>query len=379
MGTILTKRVEALIPPLLALVSALIAISLGLWLSGTSALVVFFALLEGAGGDQYRLTETLVKACPLLYTGLAVTLSLQAGVWNIGAEGQFLLGALATAWVGQYTASLSPILGVPLVCAGAMLAGSLWASYAALLKNKRGVSEVISTIMFNFIAASLVSYCVHGPLMEAAGQYPQTDLLPESARLPRFLPPTRLHLGVPLTLFATAAVWFLLFHTKAGFKLRASGANPVAARFAGIPVERQVGLALVLSGALAGLAGGVEVSGVTQRVYEKFSPGYGYTAIAVALVGQRSPLGVVLAALFFGALDAGSGAIQRVAGVSSVLVSVIQATVVFFLAAYSTEKVQRLLRLRSASVTLALIFVLGFSFITDSPLGYGFFLHLFHQ
>jgi simple sugar transport system permease protein len=168
---------------------------------------------------------------------------------------------------------------------------------------------------------------------------------------------------VPLALFAAIVVWFLLFRTKAGFKLRASGANPIAARFAGIPVERQVGLALVLSGALAGLAGGIEVSGITQRVYEKFSPGYGYTAIAVSLVGQRSPLGVVLAALFFGALDAGSGTVQRVAGVSSVLVSVIQATVVFFLAAYSTEKVQRFLRLKHTSATLTLIGVLGFSLI----------------
>jgi len=333
-----------LIPPLLALVSAFAAVALGLWLTGTNALQVFSALLEGAGGDQYRLTETLVKACPLLYTGLAVTLSLHAGVWNIGAEGQLLLGALATAWVGKYIAGLTPLLGIPLACGVALLAGGLWAGCAALLKTKRGVNEVISTIMLNFIAAGLVSYCVHGPLMETGAQYPQTDLLPEAVRLPRLLPPTRLHLGVPLALLAAIAVWFFLFRTKGGFKLRATGANSLAARFAGIRVERQVSLALILSGALAGLAGSIEVSGVTQRVYEKFSPGYGYTAIAVALVGQRSPLGVVLAALFFGALEAGSGTVQRVAGVSSVLVSVIQATVVFFLAAYSTETVQQFLR-----------------------------------
>jgi len=344
-----------LIPPFLALVSAFAAVTLGLWLTGTNALQVFSALLEGAGGDQYRLTETLVKACPLLYTGLAVTLSLHAGVWNIGAEGQLLLGALATAWVGKYIAGLSPLLGIPLACGVALLAGGLWAGCAALLKNKRGVNEVLSTIMLNFVAAGLVSYCVHGPLMEAGAQYPQTDLLPEAARLPRLLPPTRLHLGVPLALLAAIGVWFFLFRTKGGFKLRATGANSLAARFAGIRVERQLSLALILSGALAGLAGSIEVSGVTQRVYEKFSPGYGYTAIAVALVGQRSPLGVVLAALFFGALEAGSGTVQRVAGVSSVLVSVIQATVVFFLAAYSTETGQQLLR-RKTNLMSAFIF-----------------------
>jgi len=338
MGTIV-----AFVPTLLALISAFTVIAVGLWLTGASPLNVFSALLTGAAGDQYRLTETLVKAGPLLYTGLAVALALHVGVWNIGAEGQLLLGALATAWVGSHTTSLSPIWAVPIICGAAMLAGSLWASLAALLKSQRGVNEVISTIMLNFIAVGLVSYCVHGPLMEAAARYPQTDLLPLAARLPRLLPPTRLHLGVPLALLTAYSVWFLLFRTKAGFQLRAIGANPVAARFAGIQVERQLGLALVLSGALAGLAGGIEVSGVTQRVYERFSPGYGYTAIAVALLGQRSPLGVVLAAVFFGALEAGSGTMQRVAGVSSVLVSVIQATVVGFLAAYNTEKVRSIL------------------------------------
>lgn len=340
MGTIIAAQLVAFVPTFLALTSAFTVIAFGLWLSGASVLDVFSALVIGAAGDQYRLTETFVKACPLLYTGLAVALSLHAGVWNIGAEGQLLLGALATAWVGSYTTSLSPIWSVPVVCGVAMLAGSLWASLAALLKSKRGVNEVISTIMLNFIAAGLVSYCVHGPLMEAEARYPQTDLLPPAAHLYRLLPPTRLHLGIPLALLTAYGVGFLLFHTKAGFKLRATGANPRAARFAGIHVERQIYLALFLSGALAGLAGGIEVSGVTQRVYEKFSPGYGYTAIAVALLGHRSPLGVVLAAVFFGALEAGSGTMQRVAGVSSVLVAVIQATVIGFLAIYSTERIR---------------------------------------
>jgi simple sugar transport system permease protein len=224
-----------------------------------------------------------------------------------------------------------------------MMAGGVWAGCAAQLKTIRGVNEVISTIMLNFIAMGLVSYCVHGPLTEAGAQYPQTEQLPLSAQLPRLLPPTRLHLGVPLAFLVVFSVWFLLFRTKTGFRIRTAGANPTAARFAGFHVERYVSLALILSGALAGLGGSVEVSGITQRVYEKFSPGYGYTAIAVALVGQRSPLGVVLTALFFGALDAGSGTVQRVAGVSSVLVSIIQATIVLFLAVYSTDTMQRVL------------------------------------
>lgn len=347
-------RFSSLFPSLLALGSSFVVITFGLWVSGFDVATIFSALVNGAAGDTYRLAETFVKSCPLLFTGLSVTLSLHAGAWNIGAEGQLLTGALMAAWLGAYTSSLPSGLAITIVCLAAMCGGSLLALIAVLLKNIRGVSEVISTIMLNFVAVNLVSYCVHGPLMEASAQYPQTDPLPLTAQLPRLLPPTRLHLGIFLGLLIAVGSHFFLFFTKEGFKLRATGANATAARFAGIAVDRQLLIAFALSGALAGLAGGVEVSGITQRVYEKFSPGYGYTAIAVALVGQRAPLGVIFAALFFGALEAGSGAMQRAAGVSSVLVSIIQATVIFFLAAYSTPAVQRFLK---QVVKLALLVV----------------------
>lgn len=329
---------------LLALASAFIVVALGLWLSGLNTGAVFSALLNGAAGDSYRLAETCVKACPLLLTGLAVALALQAGQWNIGAEGQFLIGALGTAWAGQYAGALPPWLALPAVCVAGMAAGAFWASGPALLKNARGVNEVISTIMLNFIAAGLVSYCVHGPLMETQAQYPQTNPLPSPAQLSRLFPPMRLHLGIGIAILIAIILQVYLFYTKGGLKLRASGANPIAAQFAGIGVHKQTLIAFALSGALAGLAGSIEVCGVTYRVYEKFSPGYGYTAIAVALVGQRSPLGVILAAMLFGALEAGSGAIQRVAGVSSVLVSVIQAVIVFSLAVYSTDLARNFLK-----------------------------------
>ena len=344
----------ALLSSLFALMSAVIVITVGLWLTGISASSVFATLWLGAAGDAYRLSETAVKACPLLFTGLAVMIALRAGLWNIGAEGQLLLGALAAAWVGQYLPAFPSPLAIVIVMVVSLSAGLLWAGCAAYLRQKHGVNEVISTIMLNFVAVYLVSYGVHGPLMEVAGQYPQTDPLPAVATLPRLFPPARFHFGILLALVTALLVWVFLFRTKAGFRLRATGANPTAAHFAGIAVEREVALAFLLSGALAGLAGGIEVSGVTQRVYERFSPGYGYTAIAVALVGQRSPIGVVFAALFFGALDAGASAVQRNVGVSSVLASVIQAIVVLFLAAYSTETVQRIIYRSSTRVALPL-------------------------
>ncbi len=200
---------------------------------------------------------------------------------------------------------------MPAVLAAAALGGAAWAAIAALLKTARQVDEVISTIMLNFVAIGLIGYLVHGPLMEAAGTYPQTDAIAAAARLPRLFAGYRVHSGLLIALAAAGVTYALLFRTVFGYEMRATGLNPVAAR----------------------LAGGIEVSAITFRLYEQFSPGYGFTAIAVALLGRLHPLGVILAAVFFGALDAGSMAMQRSAGVSSVLVSVIQAAVIFSLIA----------------------------------------------
>jgi simple sugar transport system permease protein len=323
--------VRRIAPTLMALGAAFV-VGVGIVLaSGADPLLAFFALLEGAFGSVDSLSETAVKTCPLLLTGLAVSLSFRAGVWNIGAEGQLLLGALAAAWLGTHLAALPAFVGIPLLLAAAALAGAAWAAIAGLLKVYRNVNEIISTIMLNFIALGLISYLVQGPLMETGGRYPQTDAIAAHLWMPRLFPPQRVHLGVALGLALAAAAQWLLHRSVAGYELRAVGLNRDAARIAGIPVDRYVLSGLLLSGALAGLAGGVEVSGITRRLYEHFSPGWGFTAIAVALLGGLSPLGVIAAAFFFGALDAGSNAMQRVAGVSSVLVSVMQATVLFFL------------------------------------------------
>jgi simple sugar transport system permease protein len=227
-------------------------------------------------------------------------------------------------------------LGANLAVAAA--AGAVWAGLAGELKLRRNVNEVISTIMLNFVALELVSYLVQGPLREAAGRYPQTDLLVPELWMPRLLVTHRIHLGIVVALLAAVALHVLLYRSVAGYELRAAGLNPHAAHLAGIDVGRRLLLAIMLSGALAGLAGGIEVSAVTHRLYEHFSPGWGFTAIAVGLLGGLSPAGVVLAAIFFGVLDAGSNAMQRVAGVSSVLVSIIQATVILFLVALERQR-----------------------------------------
>ncbi len=327
------KRIAAtLLPSLFALAVSFAVSALIIELSGLSSVAAFGAMLDGAFGNLDSLSEVAVKSCPLLLTGLAVALSFQAGIWNIGADGQLLMGALAMAILGTRLGGLPGGVALPVALMGSAILGALWAGIAAQLKLKRQVNEVISTIMLNFIALGLISYLVQGPLMEASGNYPQSDALLANALMPRWSP-YRVHLGIALALLLAGATHVLLYRTVAGYEIRVSGLNQAAARLAGIAVNRRMILALLLSGALAGLAGGIEVSAVTRRLYERFSPGWGFTAIAVALLARLSPGAVVVTAFFFGALDAGSNAMQRSAGVSSVLVSVTQATVILVLVA----------------------------------------------
>lgn len=324
------------VPALAAVGLALAVGAVIVWASGVSPVLAFHALVEGAFSSRDSLSEVAVKSCPLLFTGLAVVIAFRAGVWNIGAEGQLLVGAAAIAFVAMYIApSLPNSLALPIGLVAGAAAGAAWAGLAAVLKVRRGVNEVIATIMLNFVASALLSYLVQGPLMEASGRYPQSEALPPHMLLPRFAP-YRLHAGLMLAVMAAVLAQVFLFRTRWGFELRAVGGNPEAARLAGIDVGRTIVLALLLSGALAGLAGAVEVAGVTRRVFERFSPGWGFTAIAVGLLARLSPLGAVVAAAFFGALDAGSNSMQRVAGVSSVLVQIIQGCVILFLVAWRT-------------------------------------------
>jgi len=320
-----------LAPSVLALVGALAVSALIVALAGRDPAVAFGALWYGAFGSADSLSEVAVKTCPLLLCGLAIAISFQAGVWNIGVEGQLLMGALAMAALGTHELPLPAGLTLGAYLMAAAAAGAVWAGIAGVLKLRRNVNEVISTIMLNFVALGLIGYLVQGPLMEAGGRYPQTDAILPALWMPRLVLGHRAHAGLPLALLIAGAMHVLLYRGVAGYEMRAAGLNPAAARLAGIDVDSRLLLSLLVSGALAGLAGGIEVSAVTHRLYEHFSPGWGFTAIAVGLLGRLSPAGVVVAAVFFGALDAGSNAMQRAAGVSSVLVSIIQAVVILSL------------------------------------------------
>jgi len=323
------SALRAWLSPLAAAALALAAAGALLALLGASPTLALGALASGAFGDSLALENTLVRMGPLLLVGLGVALSFRCGIWNIGGEGQLYVGALAaTALVTR--APGAGAWSLPLAIAVGAAAGALWAGIAAALRVGRGVSEVLSTILLNFIAVLLVAYAVHGPLQEASGAYPQSDAFPDLARLALLPGMRRVHLGLLLALALPFALWLLLFRSSAGLRLRAVGLAPEAARYAHVSPERETVRVLLLSGALAGLAGALEVAGVTGRLFENLASGYGFTAVAVALLARLHALGVVPAAFFFAALAAGSGAMQRVAAVPSVAVQVIEALVIFF-------------------------------------------------
>jgi ABC-type uncharacterized transport system permease subunit len=299
-------------------------------IAGANPLNVAQAVARGAAGGSWNVGNTLVQTIPLLLTGLGVAVAFKGRLFNIGAEGQLLLGAIAATAVG--TAALPPAIHLPASIAAGAVAGAAWAGIAAWLKLRRGVQEVLSTLLLNFVAAQLLAWMVRGPLQERAAQFPQSDPVAIPSRFTVIWPGTTLHAGGLLALLLVVGIAVFLRKSAAGFALRAVGANSEAARAAGLPVDRTVAGTLLLSGALCGIAGAVQVCGVTYFLADPYSKGYGYTAIAVALLAGLSPGWLLPSALFFGALAASASEIQT-AGLSSVFVQVFQAVVLLSLLA----------------------------------------------
>lgn len=316
---------------ILGLVAAVLAAS------GFAVGPAFAALVRGAAGSSYAIfSATLVRATPLILTGLAVALAFRGGILNIGAEGQLLAGAtiggaVSLAW-GVTLGALTPLVALPLAAAG----GAGWAAIPAWLRRRFGVLEVISTIMMNFVALYAVGYLVRGPMQEPSKIYPQSPAIPLEAQLPMLVPGTRLHMGFAVAVLASLIAWRVMRHWAAGFRLRVVGASPTAAMSAALVDVPAVSLRVfLLSGALAGLAGGIEITGVTFALYENLSPGFGYTAIAVALLAGLHPGLVLASGIFLGALEAGAAAMQRDAAVPLVIVNVVEALIILAMVATS--------------------------------------------
>lgn len=282
----------------------------------------------------YPLSESLTNSVPYIFAGLAVALGFRCGLFNIGVEGQILIGGLASVWVGYTITSLPWFIHLPLALVVGALAGALWSAIAGYLKARTGAHEVINTIMMNYLAFRLSDLLLTDPrLMMRPGGAPMTPRIVPTAYLPRlFGSPLRFHVGFFLALLVAVFVFWFLWKTTLGFEIRTVGANPDAARYAGMSVAKNFVLAMGLSGALAGLAGANEVLGVTHFVGGGFSPGYGFDSIALALLGKSHPVGVVLAALLFGTLRAGATKMQ-ILGIPIDIIQILQATIIMFIAA----------------------------------------------
>jgi len=293
--------------------------------------------------------ESLVQATPYIFGGLAVAVGFRTGLFNIGAEGQIFVGAMAGAWAGYFFKGLPAIIHVPLALACGALGGAIWGFIPGFLKAKTGAHEVINTIMMNYIAFRLSEFMLRGPLKDPTEFTPKTPVIEESAKLFSFFgDPIRFHLGFFIALGVAYFIYWLLFKTTWGFELRTVGSNPNAARYAGMSNVVATVVAMSISGALAGLAGTNEILGVNYRLVPAFSSGYGFDSIALALLGKNHPLGVVLSALLFGFLRSGARQMQLKAGIPIDIISILQALILAFIAAPAI--IRTLYRLKEPTV-----------------------------
>jgi len=315
--------------PVFTIIAALVVGAVALLALQFDPIDVYEALFIQTVTDTFGLTNTFIRAVPLILTGLAVYLPLRGGLWNIGAEGQLYIGAIAGTWVGLNLGLPSVIL-IPLMLGAAFGAGAVWAGIPGWLRAKWDVNEIITTLLLTFVAIDLNGYMVRGPMQGGAGNFPVTALLSDAATMP-LIPGTEVHIGLLVALLAAAAVYGLMQVTRLGFEITFVGSNPDAARQAGMSSFYVYLFVLVAGGALAGMAGVAEVAGVQGRLRPEFSPGYGFTAIPIALLGRNGAPQVVLAALFFAVLFVGGFGIRTQFGVPAALVDVLQALIILFL------------------------------------------------
>ena len=322
----------------------------------------YSGLYSGAIGNPFvsitPISETLLRATPLIFAGLAVALGFRAGLFNIGAEGQIYIGALFATGVGISFAGLPFFIHLPLAVLAGFVGGAVWGFVPGILKARTGAHEVITTIMLNYVSYLIVDLALRQPFFQRSDRAdPVSRFIEPSATLPTILADQRLHWGLLLALVAAVAVWWLLFRSTKGFEFRAVGLNPSGARYAGMNISRTIVLTMMISGGLAGLAGASEILGTNHRLTPGFSPHWGFDAIAIALLGASRPVGVVAAAILFGALRAGATPMQAQTGIPVDLVVVIQGLIILFIAAPAL--VRGIYRIRAEKTTGTEVFSKG--------------------
>lgn len=338
----LKQSLNALLVPVLAILTAVVLGGLIIKVVGGNPIAAYKGLVQGAFGTPKALSETAVWATPYIFAGLAVAVAFKGGLFNIGAEGQLAFGAVVSALIGYALPgwlhmSIPAYIHIPLAVGLGMLAGAAWAAIPGALKAYTGGHEVINTIMMNYIALNITAYLLNGPMRDPdpLNLSARTPEIAASAQIPRIFsnPLLRVHWGFVLALVVAVIIWWLLWKTTLGFEIRTVGSNPDSAKYAGINVKRTIILTMAISGALAGLAGAIEVTALNYRHELGFSTGYGFDAIAIALLGKTNPYGVILAAILFGAMRNGATRMQFLTQIPVDIISVIQALILLFVAA----------------------------------------------
>jgi simple sugar transport system permease protein len=335
----LSRLIDALLP-VFATLAALVIGAVMLLFLGVNPITAYKALWDGAFGSTNSIAETLVKATPLLLVGLGICISFRGDVINIGGEGQMVIGGLLATWIGLTFTDAPGWLVITAAMIAGFLGGAIWGGIPGYLKAYFNVNEILSTVMMNAIAVQIMNFMLRGPMIDPsqaqlASKIPQTARLIESFRLMRLMPPTRLHIGIIFAVILAVAVYILLWRTTLGYRIRAVGLNPSASKYAGIKVPRYMVMALLLSGAFAGLAGAIQVYGVNYRMITDgsasgFTGNAGFNGIVAALFGQLHPLWSIPASVLFGALIVGANQMQRAVQVPSALITALNGLVVVF-------------------------------------------------
>lgn len=316
--------------PIIAILLALLFGMIFLYLTGFNPLTVYKAIWQGAFGDSYGVSETLVKAIPLMLCALGVGLAFRMLMWNIGAEGQLYMGAIGATWVALSMPEASAVVVIPLMILAGMVLGGLWALLSALPRAFLGVNEIITSLMLNHVAISIMEYLIHGPWKDPRGfNFPLTPMFSNAARLGT-IGDSRVHYGIFLAFFVAIVLFFVLKKTRWGYEVRVIGESPTVAKYAGMNLSRNIIIVMFISGALAGLAGMTEVSAIAGRLQRGLSPGYGYSAIIIAWLGKLNPATIILVSILFGALLVGGFSAQFI-GVPAASVNMLQGSMLFFL------------------------------------------------
>ncbi len=329
------KKAESILKssyyPLISIVMALLGGGIIISALGFSPIEAYKALIKGSFGNANAIGETLVKASPLIFTGLSYAIAKRCGIINLGAEGQLYVGALTGTLVGTTLTGLPMFIHLPMAIAAGFLGGAIYGVLVGVLKTKFGASELITTIMLNYIAINFISFCVTGPMKDIeSSTFPQSKSILASARYPQILQGTRLHAGIFVVILALLFYYFFMWRTTRGYEMRVIGLNASAGQYAGMNLKTNSILSMFLAGGMAGIGGSMEIMAVQFRLLQDFSSNYGFDGIAVALLGNNSPIGIALSGILFGALRSGSGKMQMLAKVPSAVIYMIQGFIILF-------------------------------------------------